>query len=53
MMLDILLKNSSVEKNWGKNPSIFADISISMRALIEKLVKMTKKYQLQNFNKSL
>ena len=44
MMLDKLLKNLSVEKI-GENTSIFADINISMRTLIETFVKMTKKYQ--------
>ena len=43
MMLYILLKNLSVEKIAKKNTSIFPFISISIRALIEKFVKMTNK----------
>ena len=38
MMLDIILKSLSVKKV-VKNTTIFADSSISIRALIEKLVK--------------
>ena len=34
-----------LEKTW-KNTSIFADISISIWAFIEKFVKVTEKYQL-------
>ena len=41
MMLDILLKNLSVQ-NIEENTANFAVISISMRALIQKFVKMTK-----------
>ena len=44
--LDIILKYLSVEKKLERNISMFAVISISERALIEKFVKMAKKNQL-------
>ena len=45
MMLDILLKNLSVENNW-KNTSSFADIGISVQTLIEEFIGMAENYQL-------
>ena len=48
MMLDTLVKDLSVRKN-SENTAIFADISISMRAHLEKFVKNDQKEPVVKF----